>query len=147
MPERVRKTLCLKGMKAFEIQERVDQPVAGRIAVVNRRQVDAERGSKLGVAVEDAQERLPDEVGVHIVVTKALGEPVADGVFELAVIEDIRADERGQLRLPPDDILRFGANLIPHRIAGWHFSCPLAAAFSIQHRRALRCGIANSHGV
>ncbi len=67
---------------------------------------------------EDAQECLPNEIGINIVMAKPLGQPMADRMLKLTVIEDVREDKGRKLRFPVRNILRLRANLIPHRVIG-----------------------------
>ena len=105
--------LGFERMKALEIQERIDEPAAGGIAIVDGGQVHPERGSELRMRFDDAQKCLPNEIGVNIVMAKPLGQPMAHRMFKLVVIEDVREDKRGQLGLPACNVLRLGAEFDP----------------------------------
>ncbi len=118
MPERMREAIGLKRVKALEIEQRVDQAGAGRVAVVDGRKVGPDDRRVFRLPFSDCEKCLADEIRVDVIVIQALGEAMADGVLKPAVIEDVRKHERRQLGLGPRRVLGIVPDAIPHRIVG-----------------------------
>src|SRR3712207_4662238 len=104
----------LDGMEAFEIQHRLEIAVGGRIAVDGRNDVGAEGWADRGVLLERGGVGLPDLLAGYVKMIEPLGNAVDDGPPQRVVMQDGRVDEARQLRLTPDDVLRFATDPAPH---------------------------------
>ena len=58
----MRKAMGLDGMKAFEVEQRIDEPRRRGVAVEHRHQIGAERVADIGIVAERLIEGLADQV-------------------------------------------------------------------------------------
>src|SRR5262245_18173478 len=92
VPYGVREAVCLQRMKAFEIEERIDQPPARGIALGNGDEVGAEDVAETGLRLKHLVESLMQQTGVNGVI-EALRQAVADGVLEGRLAQDRGIDQ------------------------------------------------------
>ena len=116
-------------VEALEVEERLDIAAAGGIAIVDGRQIRAERAPQLRAVLQHLRERLADQASVHIGMVQALREAVADRVLQPRLAEDGRIDEAAERRLAVGRVLGLTTDLLPDRID----RCDVGS------RRPLRC--------
>ncbi len=116
VPQPVRQTVRLDGMEAFEEEHRLDVAVAGRVAIVDRRDVAAHGLAERLVVGERLLEGAADDFGADDVVAEPLGDAIDDRVFQARLVEHRREDEARHRRLAPDDLLGLALHLEPDRI-------------------------------
>src|ERR1700684_2308635 len=66
---------------------------------------------------------------------EALGNPVYDRLLQPIVVQNGRIDERGEFRLPANDVLGLGPHPIPDRIERGKLRAALRIGLMLHHRR------------
>jgi hypothetical protein len=106
----------LDRVKPLEIEHRLDQPRAGRIAVDHGGNVGAEGLGDRGIARDGVEIGLLDEIARKGLVCEPGAQPVDNRRFKRFLIEDRRKDKTGDVRLVTNGVLRLGAHTREHRI-------------------------------
>jgi len=103
----VRESVRLDRVKPLEVEDRLDEARARRVAIEHGEKVGVERFGEARVVGGDLAVGLADQVARHV----GMGEPrrnaVDDDALQRLVVEDRRVDEAGDLGLAADDVLRF----------------------------------------
>ena len=107
VPQGVGQPVGLQGVEALEIEHRLDQPLAGRIAVGEGENVGAHRLAHRRIAGDEVEEVLADQIAGKIRMGEARGEAMADRLLQSGVIEDGRGQEAAELRLAAQGFLCF----------------------------------------
>src|SRR4029079_2617875 len=92
MPQRMREAEGLQRVIALEIEQRIDQAPAGRIALGDRHQIGAEHVAEARLGREHLMEGLMQESGIDRML-EPLREPLADRVLKSRLAQDRRVDE------------------------------------------------------
>ncbi|GAB5375849.1 MAG: hypothetical protein AcusKO_23110 [Acuticoccus sp.] len=116
-------------MKPLEVEERLDQPLARRVAVEHGQHVDAEDVGKIGLVVERVAEGVADMRRRQRRVGQPAGNALGDRILQGRLVEHHLVHQSGQRRLAPRDRLGFVAHPPPHRIV--HVDCDLFAHASL----------------
>ena len=90
VPQRVGEAVRRQRVEPFEVEQRVDVAVAGRIAVEHGGEIGAEDAAQVGTLFEHRLERLIDQDGFDLGMIEALSQPVADSVLQPVVAEKRR---------------------------------------------------------
>ena len=109
-PELMGEAVRDEGVKALEIEQRFDQPVAGGIALVNGVQVGTERVGDLGRCGQSRLKRLIEQCCINIGMIQPLRQPVRDRVLQPVMVENGREDEAAKRWLARDR----GLGLLAH---------------------------------
>ena len=131
----MRQTMGLQGVETLEIQQGIDEARGRGIAVVNRDQIGAEGVAEIGIVAQRLVIGLTDQVARQGGMVEALGNPVHHRLFESIVMQHGRIDERGEFRLPADDVLGLGPHPIPDRIERGKLRAALRIGLMLHHRR------------
>jgi hypothetical protein len=107
----VREAIGHQGMKALEVEQRLDIAAAGRIAVVDGGEIGAERRAQLRMVGQYLIEGLADQPGIDVRVVEALRQAMTDRVFQPWLAQDGCVDEPTERRLAARNLL----GLFPHR--------------------------------
>ena len=100
----------LNGMKALEIENRLNQPVAGRVTVHHRHKIGAECLAKVAVCGNKLAIHLPDQLGGNLLMREALRQALHNDALQRVMIQNRGENETGQFGLMADHLLR----LLPH---------------------------------
>ena len=114
--EPVRQAMRLNGVEALEIEQRLDHARAGRVAVIDGGDVDAEDVSQLRLGGEHLGEGLADQIAGDVMMVEPVGDAMGDRLLERMMVEDVTVDEARQLRLGSRDRFRLGANPLPNGV-------------------------------
>ena len=125
MPERVREAVRLERMVALKVEQRVDEPAAGRIALGHGEKVGAEDIPEAWVGAEDLVEGLMQEPGVDGML-KPLRQAMTDSVLETRLAQDRREDQAREHRLLRARLFGLTPHLVPDRIDRTPTSSPLS---------------------
>ena len=106
----------LDGVEAFEIQQRLEIAVRGRIAVDGGDEIRPERLADRRLVLERVRIGLADQLAGNIRAIEAVRDAMDDGGLQRIVVEDRGVDEGGKLRLPTGDVLRLAADALPYRV-------------------------------
>ena len=112
----MREAVRLDGVEALEVEHRLDEAGAGRVAVGDGEEVGAEGVADGGIGRERLAEGLADEVGRERRVAEPRRDAVGHRGFEGVVVEDHRQDEARQRRLLADRRLGLLTQLRPDGI-------------------------------
>jgi hypothetical protein len=115
-PEPVRQPVGLQGVEALEVEHRLEQPVAGRIAVEHRDHVGTEAEPDRRIVGDGRVEGLDDQLGRQCGMGQAAGDAMGDRLLEAALVQHIGEDEAGQRRLGGDRRLGLAAQARPDRV-------------------------------
>ena len=112
----MRQSVRLDGVEALEIEDRLQEPRACRVAVVDRDEVGTER-DRIGVVGPDhLGEGALDQIAVEGRAVEPVGDPVRYRILQAFVIEDIGVHEPGEGRLARDHPFSFVAQPRPERV-------------------------------
>ena len=106
-PERMRHPVGLDGVEALEIQQRIDQPRAGRVAVEHRQDVGPERVRDVPFPCHHVGEHLLEQRCRHIGMIEPGGDPLHDGRLEAGLVEHGRQDGFRQLGFAAQNLFGF----------------------------------------
>jgi hypothetical protein len=123
----------LNGMEALEIEHRLDEPGACRIAVEGGDDVGAECLAQLGLVVQRVSVGLSNQFRGYVGVVEPFADAMHDRRFQRVVMQDRGIDEGADFRLAPDDVFGFFTNAPPGRID--LLNCALRLALVLRHRR------------
>ena len=137
LPEPVRDAVALRGLIALEVEDRLKQAMAGRVAVVDRDEIGAGRLENTGIIGEGLVRDLAQDGHRHLVRGELGRDPVGNRALQRLVMEDTGVDQPAHQRLVADGLFGFGGDAVPDWIdrgkfgAGrWHVS-PSFAAWSL----------------
>ena len=116
VPEPVGQPVRLDGLEALEIEHRIDEPVTGRVALVDRDDVDAQHVGKVRAGGEGLVEGVPEMGRADGGVAQPVGDALADDVFQARLVEDGGVNEAGERRLVVGDPPGILADPFPDRI-------------------------------
>ena len=116
LPQPVRETMRSGGVKALEVEQRIDEARRRGIAVVDGDHVGAERVAEIGLVAQRVLIGLADHVARELRMIQPLGDAMHDRVLEPLVMQHRRIDEGRKLRFAPDDFFRFLPDMRPDRI-------------------------------
>ena len=108
----------LDRLESLEVEDRLDQPGAGRIAIEDGEQVDPDRLGDRGIVPQHFAKGLLEESSRNIVKSEPGCDPVQDGVFQLFVVEHIGVGERRQAGFGRQHRARLGSHARKDRLAG-----------------------------
>ena len=113
VPQPVRHSLGLQGVKTLEIQERHIQFVAGGVAVQHRLQVCPDGLPDGIIALEGLQDDVPQQQGRRCGAVQLMGQVKAQRALQRGVIDDSGVKKAGQHRFLPGVTHGFLSNAIP----------------------------------
>ena len=107
LQEPMGQAISLQALEAFEIEQRLHHPEAGGIAIRDGHDVGAECLADRGIAENRLSERLPYQRSGKIAVVETRRDAVGDRTLKTVMVEDVRHQERRELRLAPHRFFRF----------------------------------------
>ena len=105
-------------VETFEVEQRLDVSAAGRIAIVDGRQIRAERAAKLRPVLKDLRKGLADQARIDVGMVQPLREAMADGILQPLLAENGRIQEAAEGGLAVRSLLRLAPDFLPDRING-----------------------------
>ena len=115
-PQPMREPVGLDGVEAFEVQQRLERPGAGGIAVHDRADIGAESFAERRIVRESLVKGLLDDVGGKRRVIETRGDPMSDRRVETRLVEDRAQGKACKRRLLGDHRLRLAPQPVPDRI-------------------------------
>ena len=112
------KPVRLDGVIALEVEQRFNESVAGRIAILEGDDIRPEGGGDAGVVGDSLAESLRDHGRQDGGVAEPIGHPLDDRVLQPHVIEHGEVHEATERRLVLDDSGRLAPDARPHRVDG-----------------------------
>jgi len=106
----------LDGVKALEIEHRLDEAVGRRVAVEGGDDVGPECNTDSRLGLQRALVGLPDQLRRDFRVVEPLGDTVDDGRFERVMVQDGRVDEGRKLGLAAHHLFGLVPDAGPYRI-------------------------------
>src|SRR6185437_16747390 len=143
MPERMGEAIGLDRLEALEIEQRLDRPVAGGIALEGGGEIGTCRGSDFGPRGQRFAKSLADEVGRDVGMVEPLGKAMRQRILEAVIAQDGRDDERGERRFIGEDCPGIGDDRLPDgvdraQLAGVPYRLlQIAAHRAVIHRRSI----------
>ena len=131
----MRQAVRLDGVEALEEQHRLDETLAGRVAIDDGDEVDAEDVAELGLGGERVVEGEPDHLGRHRAVVEPVGDAADDRRLERRLVENGGVEEAAERRLGADHRLGLGADAVPDGVVDCEHR--LARAAGIERHRQL----------
>ena len=116
MVKPMRQTMGLDRMETLQIKDRVHEAAIGRIAIINRLNIDADNLRPLRIGIQHRVKGLAQNIGAQIGVPETLGDTMHDRIFQARLVEDRRIEERAQYGIVLGGFLRFGTDGMPDRI-------------------------------
>ena len=116
VPQFMREAVRDQRMEALEIEQRLDQAIAGGVAIEDGVEVGPEDLADVRRLGQHGCKRLADQRCIDIRMMQALGKPMADRILEPVVVENGREDEPAQCRLTCHGFLGLGPHLTPDRV-------------------------------
>ncbi len=111
-------TVGLDGVKALEVENRLDEAQAGRITVVDCLDIDAKDRAPFRPVVQHFHEGLAQKHGLQIRMIEALADAINDAFLQRPVIDHGRIEERREKRVLLGRRAGFLAQRVPDRIHG-----------------------------
>jgi hypothetical protein len=115
-PHPVTDSIGLDRLEPLEIEERLEKPVAGRIAVVDRHDIGPRRLAKGGSVLVGFVGHLAQDLLRHLAGGQFLRQPVGQRAFQPAMVQDDRMQHATQERLVRDRLRRLLGDPFPDGI-------------------------------
>jgi len=115
-PEPMRQPVRLQRVEALEVEERLDETLAGRVAVEHGGKVGLETQADFGRCARRALERLQDQRLRDDVVLQPRGDAVEHRGFEARLVQDRVQEQRRQHRRFRIGLLGVMTQLPPQRV-------------------------------
>ncbi len=112
-PEPVADPVSLDGLKALEVEKRLHEPMAGRIAIVDGHDIRARRLTERGIGSERLIGDLAQDLLAHLAGRQLQRKPVGQRPFQRRMVEDARVDETAHQRLVAHGRTRLVADVRP----------------------------------
>ena len=132
-PEVMRHAVGLHRLIALEVEDRLQEPVAGRITFVDRDEIGARRFHQPRVRGIGLLDHLAHHDHRHLVRGKLCSDPVGQRLLDGLVMQNTGVDKAADQRLILDRLFRFPLNAVPDRVHRCDFSAKLS------HRHVLCC--------
>jgi hypothetical protein len=113
-------TMGLDGMEALEIEDGLHEAGAGRVAIIDRLDVNAHDRAPFRPVAQHLVEGLAQQDRLQIGMIEALADPVDHAILEGMMVEHGRVEEGGQQRIVIGGKPRFAAEAVPDRIHRLH---------------------------
>ena len=114
--EEVGKAVGLQRMKALEIENRLDETGAGRVTVINSRDVNTDDFRPFGPIFTHGAKHTTDHVRRKFRLVQPFTNTLNHSIFQRLLVQNIAVNKAAHCRIIVDDRLRLVANLFPDRI-------------------------------
>ena len=115
-PQPMREPMGLDGVEAFEIQQRLERPGAGGIAIHDRADVGAKSFTQRRIVHESLVKGLLDDVGGKRRVIETRGDPMSDRLVETRLVEHRAQGKACKRRFLGDQDFGLAPEPVPDRI-------------------------------
>jgi len=106
----------LQRVEALEVEQRLDQPLAGGIAVEHGENVGAEGVGDRRVGLQHARIGVGDGVGAEVGMVESRGDAMDDRPLQRLVMQHVGEQEAGEIRLAAHGVLRIRADAREQRV-------------------------------
>ena len=115
-PEPMGHAVGLHGLKALEEQERLQEAVASRVAVVDGHDVGARGQSQSGIGAISLVADFTDQLFGHLARGQFQGGAIGECTFDGAVMQHAGMDQTAQHGFVLHGLFRFGQDAVPDRV-------------------------------